>query len=88
MAEANQEERLSAIYQKFRLVGIELEEFIDDNTKLDQMTELELHRLDKTSAVLKMGFKTIKQILRKRGITKLKTIAKSNLVCKLTSEIE
>jgi len=70
-------EKLAKIYQKFRLVGIELEEFIDANTPpvLD-MTELDTHRLDKCSVVLKMGFKQIKMILKIHGLVQLKTQAK------------
>jgi hypothetical protein len=70
-------DKLAQIYQKFRLVGIELEEFIDANTPtVADMTELDTHRLDKCSVVLKMGFKQIKMILKSHGLTKLKQQAK------------
>lgn len=83
--DANAVTDLSKIYQKFRLVGIELEEFIDRNTPMlsPDMTENDIHRLDKCSVVLKMAFKDIKRICRLHGLTQLKTEAKENFKVEL-----
>lgn len=71
-------DELAIIYQKFRLVGGELEEFIAANTPPRKgITDQDVHRLDKSSVVLKMAFKDIKRILRGHGITGLKKAAEN-----------
>jgi hypothetical protein len=72
------DEDLAAIYMAFRLLGTQLEEFIDNNTPASEttvMSEQDIHRLDKCSVVLKMAFKDIKRICRAHGQIRLKRSA-------------
>jgi hypothetical protein len=51
-------------YTELRRAGIELEEVIGAGG----FTEDELKRLDKAATVMKVGFKMVKKVLRKRGV--------------------
>ena len=66
------EEKLAKLYQNMRIVAHQLEELIENG---EGFTEKELHRLDKSIVVQKVGFKMVKKILAKRGYSGLKRAA-------------
>ena len=65
------EEKLAAIYQDMRVATARLEQLIESST----LSAKDLHRLDKSVVVQKVGYKMIKKILKKKGFKELKRLA-------------
>lgn len=66
------DKKLAQIYQDMRIATMRLEELIESSTSF---TAKDLHRLDKSVVVQKVGYKMVKNILKKKGFSELKRSA-------------